>query len=202
MKRNEIILWTVFSACLFVLLCFVPFCVTPVAECDCGHDGSEFELFDNPEEFETFAGRKVRKVWFSPGTVQGLTQADFQRRVMNGIKETSAFTNTDFIQVGSKSGAWLHIYAATDEMMWQKNPSYRKPKLIPLEMQNGNWMYFTVRPRWGTPEQRIVEAAAMHGLGHRVNLGHVADSTSIMNANLTSRFPNANDKVNFAKRLK
>jgi len=192
-----------FGISVFVLLCLVPFCALQVSDCGCGNDGIKVELFEDPaEEFETAVGRRVRKVWFSPGTVQGLTQAEFQRRVMNGIQETSAFTNTDFVQVSSKSGAWLHIYAATDEMMWQKNPSYRKLKLVPLEMQNGNWMYFTVRPRWGTPEQRIVEAAAMHGLGHRVNLNHVSDTTSIMNANLTSRYPNANDKANFAKRLR
>jgi hypothetical protein len=94
------------------------------------------------------------------------------------------------------------VYAATDEMMWQKNPSYRKSKLVPLEMQNGNWMYFTVRNRWGLPQDMLIEAAAIHGLGHRVNLGHVNDTSSIMHPHLTSRTMNATDKANFAKRLK
>jgi hypothetical protein len=114
LSRNEIILLSVFALCIVVLLCFVPFCAYPVVECDCGHEGSEFELFEDPEEFETAAGRKVRKVWFSPGTVAGLTQEDFQRRVMNGIRETSAFTNTDFVQVPSQSGSWLRVYTETD----------------------------------------------------------------------------------------
>lgn len=195
--RNEIIFLSMFAISIVTLLCFVPFCVTPIADCNCGHDGIEIE--HSPEET---SARKTRTVWFEQGTVSGVSQADFQRRVMTGIQEASAGTNTDFVQVQSKSGAWLRVFPATDEMMWKQRPDLRKAGLVPIELQGGNWMYLTTRNRWGKPEQKIIERAAKHGLGHRIGLGHVADPTSIMNINLGAMDLNAADRSNFAKRLK
>lgn len=174
--------WEVIFLIAMVIGCLVLYSQLPDCETDClcGHDGIETPFIEEADFELTETGRKIRKIWFEHGTVAGLTQAEFQRRVMAGLREVSAFTNTDFVQVQSQSGAWLKVYAASDEMMWEKRPDLRKAGLIPLELQDGNWMYFTVRNRWGLPNQRVLERAAIHGTGHRIGLGHSSDPNSIM----------------------
>ena len=179
---------------------------SPLTECSfvcCGvesqaHDEVHDEAYDEAHD-ET--KRAIRKIWFSPGSPIGLTQADFQSRIMAELGRLSLVTNTDFIKVESAGGAFVRIYVATDAMMRQKWKDPQGLNRVPLGLQGGNWIYVTMRDRWGKPEQRLVEGMVLHEFGHRVGLKHTPDLTSIMNANLTTTYMNNSDIAAFQKRL-
>ncbi len=170
----------------------------PVIECGCGTaEISELRSDDLPEE--EVALRRNLKIYIAPGTVGGISEAQFGIRIMRSLDELSAFTNADFFRVPSATGAFVRIYPATDEMMWLKKPSYRAEKLIPLGLQDGNWIYLTTRSRWGG--ESVLEAVTKHEFGHRLGLGHNTRNLSIMNAGLSSLTLDATDKISFQKRL-
>jgi hypothetical protein len=181
------------------------FCWTSqtIDECSfvcCGVENSVSETQQETDE-QTETKRAIRKIWFSPGAPIGLSQVDFQSRIMAELSRLSLVTNTDFIKVESAGGAFLRIYVATDAMMRQKWKDPQGLNRVPLGLQGGNWIYVTIRDRWGKPEQRLVEGMVLHEFGHRVGLKHSADSTSIMNANLTTTYMNSSDIAAFQKRL-
>ncbi len=170
----------------------------PAIECGCGTDDVEtqFRIDDLPEGV---ASRRNLKIYIAPGTVGGISETQFGIRIMRSLHELSAFTNADFVRVPSASGAYVKIYPASDEMMWIKKSSYRSGKIVPLGLQDGNWIYLTTRSRWSGAS--ILEAATKHEFGHRLGLGHSARGTSIMNANLSSVTLDASDKSSFQRRL-
>jgi hypothetical protein len=181
------------------------FCWTSqtIDECSfvcCGVENSVSETQQETDE-KTETKRAIRKIWFSPGAPIGLTQNDFQQRIMAELSRLSLVTNTDFIKSESAGGAYLRIYVATDAMMRQKWKDPQGLNRVPLGLQSGNWIYVTMRDRWGKPEQRLVEGMVLHEFGHRVGLKHSTDSTSIMNANLTTTHLNSSDIAAFQKRL-
>jgi len=188
------------------VLCFGLFWFTSfqLSECStvcCGVENqADDEAYDQAHD-STEVKRIIRKVWFSPGSPIGLTQAEFQTRIMAELGRLSLLTNTDFKQMLTSSGAYLRIYVATDAMMRSKSKDPKGLNRVPLGLQDGNWIYVTIRDRWGTPDQRIIEGMVLHEFGHRVGLKHSTDSTSIMNANLTTTHLNANDIAAFQKRL-
>jgi len=171
------------------------------AECGCGFDDSSIVQDYDDEPSETSAGRRIRKVWFAGGAPAGLHQDEFQRRVMAALNEVSQFTATDFHQTQTKSEARIQIFVYSDAQMWQKRPDFKRQGLIPLELAAGNWIAFTVRPRFSG--ERILEATTIHGLGHTLGLQHVqtSGSDSIMGWDLPVTHPNATDKANFQARL-
>ena len=184
-----------------------------VVVCGCGTDDHEVEMLSLAEDqdFEINAAkRKVRKVWFAGGAPKGLTESDFQRRVISALSELSEFTATDFVQSASSSGAYVRVYVATNEMMWSwfpswkpgKDPAYPRGK-IPLAAQKGNMVYYTMTNRWGTPEHRYLEGVTLHEFGHRFGVKpfHSTDKTSIMHPDLPVMQLNANDKAAFEKKL-
>jgi hypothetical protein len=176
---------------------------SPLTECSfvcCGVEESVSETQQETDE-QTETKRAVRKIWFSPGSPIGLTQDDFQSRIMAELSRLSLVTNTDFIKAESAGGAYLRIYVATDAMMRQKWKDPQGLNRVPLGLQGGNWIYVTIRDRWGKPEQRLVEGMVLHEFGHRVGLKHTPDLTSIMNANLTTTYMNNSDIAAFQKRL-
>jgi hypothetical protein len=177
---------------------------TIIDECSlvcCGVENSVSET-QQDTEVQTETKRTIRKIWFSPGAPIGLTQADFQQRIMAELGRLSLVTNTDFIKVESAGGAFLRIYVATDAMMRQKWKDPQGLNRVPLGLQGGNWIYVTVRNRWGTPEQRLVEGMVMHEFGHRLfGKQHSLDKTSIMHKNLTTTYMNTSDIAAFQKRL-
>jgi len=177
---------------------------SPLTECSfvcCGVENSVSET-QQETEVQTETKRAIRKIWFSPGSPIGLTQDDFQSRIMAELSRLSLVTNTDFIKAESAGGAFLRIYVATDAMMRQKWKDPEGKNRIPLGLQGGNWIYVTVRNRWGTPEQRLVEGMVMHEFGHRIGIGwHSLDTTSIMHKNLTTTYMNTSDIAAFQKRL-
>jgi len=197
-KLDSVTLWGGLFLLLIVMACGLTVLLSEIdpVECGCGTQDTDIADVDEVDEVNS---RKVYKVWFSPGGLGGVSEEDFQRRVMAGFNELSLFTRADFVQVPTIRGSHTRVYPASDEMMWRKKPAYKKDKLIPLELQAGNWMYFTIRPRWGSDQ--ILEAAAIHGMGHRVNLKHSGAPSSIMNANLTSVTLNGDDTANFIRRL-
>jgi hypothetical protein len=166
-----------------------------------GHTKTQSEYDEVHDEAHHETGRAIRKIWFSPGAPIGLTQTDFQSRIMAELSRLSLVTNTDFIKSESAGGAYLRIYVATDAMMRQKWKDPQGLNRVPLGLQSGNWIYVTMRDRWGKPEQRLVEGMVLHEFGHRVGLKHSTDSTSIMNANLTTTHLNSSDIAAFQKRL-
>jgi hypothetical protein len=176
---------------------------SPLTQCSfvcCGVEDSVSETQQETDE-QTETKRAIRKIWFSPGAPIGLTQADFQSRIMAELGRLSLVTNTDFIKVESAGGAFVRIYVATDAMMRQKWKDPQGLNRVPLGLQGGNWIYVTMRDRWGKPEQRLVEGMVLHEFGHRVGLKHTPDLTSIMNANLTTTYMNNSDIAAFQKRL-
>jgi len=179
---------------------------SPLTECSfvcCGVESQSYdEVYDEAyDEAHDETKRTIRKIWFSPGSPIGLTQDDFQSRIMAELGRLSLVTNTDFIKAESAGGAYLRIYVATDAMMRQKWKDPQGLNRVPLGLQGGNWIYVTIRDRWGKPEQRLVEGMVLHEFGHRIGLKHSTDSTSIMNANLTTTHLNTNDIAAFQKRL-
>jgi hypothetical protein len=192
-----------------VMFTSVLFCWTSstIQECSfvcCGVENQVQETKANDDWYsvhDTETKRNVRKVWFSIGSPIGLTQDEFQSRIMAELGRLSLVTNTDFIKVESAGGAYLRIYVATDAMMRQKWKDPQGLNRVPLGLQGGNWIYVTMRDRWGKPEQRLVEGMVLHEFGHRVGLKHSTDSTSIMNANLTTTYMNSSDIAAFQKRL-
>jgi len=182
---------------------FVYVAKSPLTECSfvcCGVEDSVSETQQETDE-QSETKRAVRKIWFSPGSPIGLTQTEFQQRIMAELGRLSLVTNTDFIKAESAGGAFLRIYVATDAMMRQKWKDPQGLNRVPLGLQGGNWIYVTIRDRWGKPEQRLVEGMVLHEFGHRVGLKHSTDSASIMNANLTTTHLNTNDIAAFQKRL-
>jgi len=168
-------------------------------DCVCGWEGSSYDT-EQESVLESVTGRKVRKVWFSGGAPGGLTQDEFQRRVMLALAEVSGFTNTDFVRTETKSGSYFQFYVLSDETMWRYMPAkYKAENKVYLEVQNGTWLGYTVRPRFGG--ERVLESATIHGLGHRLNIPHSSDQTSIMHADLPVRYPNAVDKERFQAKL-
>ncbi len=180
-----------------------------VTFCGCGHDdSSEVQELQDDEPFETAAKRKIRKVWFAGGAPTGLTEADFQRRVMSALSELSEFTNTDFVQSASSGGAYVRVYVATNEMMckwfpkWAPGKSIEYPNgAVPLAAQRSNMVYYTIVPRWGEPKDRNVEGVTLHEFGHRFGIPHSSDKTSVMHIDMPVYRMNANDRSAFTKKL-
>ncbi len=182
-----------------------------VVVCGCGTDDHEVEMLSIAEDqdFEINAAkRKIRKVWFAGGAPNGLNEADFQRRVMVGLGELSEISNTDFVLSKTSGGAYLEIYVASHEMMWKWFPQWRPgndPQYpngrVPLAAQKGGIIYYTVSPRWATPEFRHVEGVTIHETLHRYSVKHSSDRTSIMHPDMTSYRMNENDKAISAKKL-
>jgi hypothetical protein len=174
-------------------------------------------LDDSEGVTETAAKRKQYKIWIAPGTVAGISEPDFRRRIVAGLNELSAFTNSDFVLVDSINGSHTRIYAANDQAMWQWFPKWKPSAeyptgLVPLGALKGNQMRLTTRPRWGTPEQRWLEACVMHEMGHRLGIRyqktathkdamHSPSNVDMMFWTLPVTRPSANDKQQFQKKM-
>lgn len=204
-------LWHLLAACIIpitvcLLLLFVVQCHDDCINCG---EVDVVELADDSEGVEVSTKRRLYKIWIAPGTVQGISEPDFRRRIMAGLNEISEFTAADFVLVDKMSGSHTRIYPATNAMQWQKSSSLRKSGMHALGMQNGNWIYLTVNPRWGRPEQRILEACVIHEFGHRVGIRypknkdkiHSPSSSDIMHWALPVYVPSVQDKIEFQRKI-
>jgi hypothetical protein len=202
MKPNRRSWLSVFvvAAISFTLSAVVLFVVDrPQVEWCCGTQDTDIREVNDGVGVDAAAARKTYKIWIAPGTVSGISESDFRRRVMAALRELSEFTLVDFVLVNSKSGAHTQIYPATDDMIWKKIPKWKRDNIVSLGLQQGTWIYLTTRPRWSG--ERILEACVIHEFGHRVGIRHTQDKTSIMHPWLTSVSLNPTDKINFQKRL-
>ena len=149
------------------------------------------------------------KIFLAPGDLYGVTQADWQRLVMQAFSDLSKISLTTFPRVPTTRGARTRIYPATNEMMWKWFPEYKKanPQLVPLMARKGNMIYLASEPtpsgryRWGVESQGLVIGSTKHEFGHVLGLKHTTNVTSIMHAKLTSVTMNPTDITNFQRRL-
>jgi hypothetical protein len=170
-----------------------------VTFCGCGHDSSEVQELQDDEPLEMAGKRKIKKVWFAGGHPKGSSEKQFQVDVMAGLNYLASFTNTDFVQSPTSSGAYIRFNVYTNQQFWDRWSYYRKSKSVPLASHSGNEITFTDHER----ANGWVTAATIHEVGHRIGVKpfHSDDRTSIMHPDLPVKTLNENDRAAFTKKL-